>query len=403
MRPSGKLTFKTAVAAVFVFSTLISASAQSKGFSLLYTFTGSPDGSAPNYLIQTADGTFYGTTFSGGAYGYGTVFEIDSTGTETIVYSFQGTTDGSGPQGVVLDSLGNIWGTTQSGGADGYGTLFKIAGDGFAVRHSFAGYPLDGEDPIGPPVMDAAGNLYGITQGGGNGSCEIGPFEGCGMVFAFNTFSGYEGVVHNFTGWPTDGASPAALVINSKGDLYGTTALGGTTDCTNDTPGCGIVYKLSSTGKESILHSFTGSPDGDNPTGLVLDPQGNIYGSTVEGGGGLGNIYELPVSGKIIQLYSFTGGSSGENPEGSLARDKAGNLYGSTLNGGPSKGCAGSGCGTIFKVSSSGKETVLFVFPPDDVDGTSPTSGVFLGMSGELYGVAPFGGTGYGVAFEQKP
>jgi uncharacterized repeat protein (TIGR03803 family) len=385
-------------------SALMTVSAEAKGFRLLYTFSGSTDGSGPTYMVQASDGNFYGTTYSGGAYGYGTVFKIDNKGKEAVLYSFQGSADGSAPQGVVMDSIGNLWGTTQNGGTYGFGTLFKIAPDGHAVWHSFQGYPGDGAGPVGPPILDQNGNLYGITMQGGNGSCQIGSWQGCGVVYALDTFSGYVGIVHNFQGWPTDGAIPAALILGSKGGFFGTTSLGGTTNCTNNTPGCGIVFKISSTGKEVILHSFTGaSHDGDSPTGLLVDAQGNIYGTTVQGGTwGGGEVYELPSHGKITKLYSFKGGSSGQNPIGSLVRDNIGNTYGTTEYG-PTHGCSGSGCGTIFKVSPKGKHNLLFAFPDGAQDGVVPTTGLMRTSSGVLYGVTQFGGAGYGVAYEFVP
>ena len=274
-------------------------------------------------------------------------FKIDSKGNETVIYSFQGGRDGYSPQGVVVDKIGNIWGTTEWGGTYGLGTFFKIASDGHAVRHNFEGYPTDGAQPVGQPVLMESGDLYGITATGGNGSCSFGSNQGCGVVFAFNNSSGYEGIVHNFTGWPTDGASPA-MILESKGELFGTTSIGGTTDCSNDTPGCGVVFKLTTTGEETILHSFKGSPkDGDNPTGLVLDAQGNIYGTTIEGGRfAAGNVYELTPHRKMIQLYSFRG--SGQNPEGSLVRDKSGNVFGTDLSR-PRSGMFGLGVWNNFQ------------------------------------------------------
>src|SRR5579872_5799866 len=262
MTDLSRLKLVCVFATLFVSSSLTSAVDAQKGFQLIHSFTGAPDGSIPTYVMQGSDGNFYGTTAQGGANGYGAIFEINEAGTESILYSFQGGTQGAAPQGIVRDSLGNFWGTALSGGAYGFGVLFKFAQDGYAVRHSFAGYPSDGASPVGPPLLASDGNIYGITQEGGDVSCEIGPNIGCGVVFAFNTFAGYEGIVHNFAGWPTDGAFPAYLILDGNGEFLGTTTLGGTTNCANDTPGCGTVFKVSSSGQEAILHSFTGA-DGD--------------------------------------------------------------------------------------------------------------------------------------------
>jgi uncharacterized repeat protein (TIGR03803 family) len=188
---------------------------------------------------------------------------------------YTGAPDGSVPLGeLTRDAQGFLYGTTQSGGASNFGTVFKLRARQETVLYSFTG-GADGASPQGALVRDAAGNLYG-TAGGGNNLCSHG--AQCGVVFKLDT-SGHETVLYAFKGG-TDGADPTdRLVRDAAGNLYGTTYLGG------DRPCCGTVFKLDTTGTKSVLHSFTGIPDGKNPmAGLAMDAAGNLYGTTYQGG-----------------------------------------------------------------------------------------------------------------------
>jgi uncharacterized repeat protein (TIGR03803 family) len=214
---------------------------------------------------------------------------------------------------------------------------------------------------LGGVVRDSVGNLYGTTNYGGDLGC-YSP-DGCGTVFKIDR-TGKESVLHAFTG-ASDGAFPkGALIRDSEGNLYGTTYEGGNESCG---PGCGVVFQLNPAGKEIILHSFTGPPDGKWPDGqtagpgLVRDAAGNLYGTTQFGGAaggcygdGCGTIFKLDASGHETVLYSFTGGADGSVPQ-DLILDAAGNLYGTTNFGGYSGGdCARNyyvGCGVVFKLS----------------------------------------------------
>jgi uncharacterized repeat protein (TIGR03803 family) len=321
---------------------------QAQTFTVLYTFTGAHgDGLFPEAgLVQDAAGNFYGTTSGGGVMTKcgkcGTVYKIDTAGNETVLHSFGAIGDGATPSaGLVQDAAGNLYGTTTSGGASNFGTVFKVDTAGKeTVLYSFAG-GSDGEDPIGGLILDAAGNLYGTTWSGGT-------FPAC----------------------------------------YGI--------------GCGTVFMLDVTGKETVLHSFGGGGDGTNPTaGLVQDPSGNLYGTTESGGAlNLGTVFKVDTTGAETVLYSFLGGEDGAYPYADLVRDAEGNLYGTTLYGGGSQGCPANTCGTVFKVDTAGVESVVHAF--NGADGWNPLGGLIRDTTGNLYGTTKQGGGGDddGTVFE---
>jgi uncharacterized repeat protein (TIGR03803 family) len=229
----------------------------------------------------------------------------------------------------------------------------------FTLLYTFTG-GADGRTPGGGVILDAAGNLYGTTTQGGNLACS----QGCGTVFKVDG-AGKEIVLHSFTGTGAgDGEYPtAALVMDGQGNLYGTTAVGGTS-------GHGTVFKVDTTGKETVLHSFSGASwEGAFPNGgVVRDGQGNLYGTTEAGGtSNCGTVFKLDPTGKETVLYSFTGtGGDGSSPEAGVVRDGQGNLYGTTRVGGVSN------YGTVFTVDTSGKETVLYSFTGPWADGAYP-------------------------------
>ena len=222
--------------------------------------------------------------------------------TLTTLYSFAGSPDGAWPLGIVLDSQGNLYGSTQLGGlpacgprqrqAFGCGTVFKLDTSGQeTVLHRFTFSNGDGATPwiSGTVIRDSEGNLYGTTFYGGVAKCFSDRQDfGCGMVFKLDP-SGHETVLHKFEGAANgDGAGPGArLVQDGLGNLYGTTNNGGDIHCTARyyEPGCGTVFKIDTAGHETVLHRFTGANgDGVIPTGLVIDAQGNLYGTTTYGG-----------------------------------------------------------------------------------------------------------------------
>ena len=308
--------------------------------------------------------------------------------TFTVLYSFKGAADGGfAYAGVVRDGVGNLYGATYQGGASGLGAVYKVDTTGKeTVLYSFAG-GSDGGNPHAGLVRDSAGNLYGTTAYGGSGGCS----GGCGIVFKVDK-TNKESVLHEFTG-PPDGERPyAGLVRDSAGNLYGTTYGGGAS-------GFGTVFKLNTTGTETVLHSFTGLPaDGENPfAGLVRGSAGNLYGTTLNGGTfGYGTIFKLDATDKETVLYSFTGFADGGFPySGYLVRDGSGNLYGTTYQGGAYNR------GTVFKLDKTNKETVLHSFAGGTADGEFPYAGLVRDTSGNLYGTTYQGGaSGWGTVFK---
>jgi len=336
--------------------------------SILHSFSGGSDGSAPyGGVIFDAVGNLYGTSASGGVdcatYGYdcGQVYELKHTAggwTKEIVHSFNsGGKDGYTPYaGLVFDSSGNLYGTTYFGGAYNGGIVFELSpkiGGGWQERilHTFDNNGTDGANLRASLVLDASGNVYGVTDWGGT--------YDAGIVFELiHQASGAwtEKIVHTF-GKGADGIHPeGSLILDHAGNVYGTTTQGGTHKC-------GIVFELSpETGgswKETTLHTFnyTTNTDGDRPNGgLTSDAAGNLYATTVDGGvydfsnGGYGTVFELsPASGDTWReslLHSFnSNGVDGNFPGGNLILDSAGNLYGTTGLGGDVN------AGTVFEVT----------------------------------------------------
>jgi uncharacterized repeat protein (TIGR03803 family) len=368
------------------------ASANAQTLTTLYTFKGLADGGTPLVgLVRDGAGNFYGTTFQGGTANDGTVFKLSTNGTETVLHSFKGGPDGFHPYagGLVRDLAGNLYGTTEQGGSSNEGTVFKVDKSGNeSILYNFTGTP-DGAIPYGGLVRDKAGNLYGTTYFGGTSNN--------GSVFKIDT-TNKESILHSFAGSPSDGAySYATLRRDALGNLYGTNYQGGAT-------GNGAVFKISSTGGESVLYSFKGYPDGQLPYAGVVQRNGFLYGTTVQGGkGGLGTVFKVDKKGNETILYNFTGGLDGGLPLGGVIFDSAGNLYGTTYIGGT------FGVGTVYKLDPTGKETVLYNFT-GGADGKNPYFVVLVrDQAGNLYGTTSdgagtgCGGTGCGTVFKLTP
>jgi uncharacterized repeat protein (TIGR03803 family) len=321
--------------------------------TVLHNFTGRSDGAYPSAgLIRDASGNLYGTTYHGGSstncfdgpHGCGTVFKVSATGKETVLYRFAGgTTDGCYPEaGLLRDKAGNLYGTTLNCGASGYGTVFKLDTTGSeTLLHSFAGYPSDGAYPwYAGLLMDSKGNLYGVTEEGGGTKCEG---FGCGVVYRLGK-TGTMTVLYSFTGGTTDGCYPSGTpAMDKTGSLYGTTYGCGS-------PGIGILWKVNNEGIETVLHKFGASHgQGAFPVGgVIVDAEGNLYGDTT--GISNGTIYERKRGGRLTSLHIFDG-SDGQSPMGGLIRDAKGDLYGTAYAGGNSDHCLGVGCGTIWKLT----------------------------------------------------
>jgi len=372
-----------------------SAQAQTYSESVLHTFTNAPDGATPLAgLVQDAKGNLYGTTFYGGdsacypPYGCGTVLKVDTTGKETVLYSFTGTGgDGALPfTWLVLDTKGNLYGTTNLGGdvacnaPDGCGTVFKFdtTTGKETVLYSFTVSP-DASQPEKGLVRDAQGNLYGTTPYGGA--------YGHGAIFKVDK-TGKETVLYSFSFGSNHASVP---VLDTQGNLYGTTKDGGAYNN-------GTVFMLNTSNVFSVLYSFTGGTDGSVPGAWLLrDAQGNLYGTTDQGGdlacnapNGCGTLFKLDTSNNESVLYSFTGGADGYGP-GAVTRDTKGNLYG-TSGGGDLACNPPNGCGTVFEVDTTGNETVLYSFTGTGGDGMGPDSPILRDTKGKLYGATGEGG-----------
>jgi uncharacterized repeat protein (TIGR03803 family) len=422
---AGNPTFVISIALLLA-AAIVPAAAQARKFKVLHTFQGAPDdGAIPEaQLLLDGAGNIYGTTGGAGSancpenhsiYGCGTAFKLDKNGKRVWLHSFN-LGDGLSPMaGLMRDKAGNLYGTTVAGGDTtcnlyGCGTVYKLDKTGKeTVLHKFHGSP-DGESPEALLVEDAEGNLYGTTLEGGD--------FGYGTVFKLDR-TGRETVFHSFGG-SGDGKLPYASVIrDTAGNLYGVTAGGGPF-------AAGTVYELDQTGKETVLYNFRGGSDGGFPVSVLLsDRAGNLYGTTQDGGNGecggtgCGVVFELsPQSGenwteRVLYVFcSLSNCADGQAPlAGPLVRDVEGNLYGTTYFGGASHNCNGVGCGTVFKLDSSGNETVLHSFA-NGADGGFPWAGLVMDNAGRLYGMAEFGGDakcifekvgGCGVVFKITP
>ncbi len=252
----------------------------------------------------------------------------------------------------------------------------------FSVLHTFTG-GAEGGSPAGPLVLDSAGNLYGAA-GGGNSNCNGG--RGCGIIFKLDS-SGNETVLHTFPGGKKGTYPNGGLIRDAAGNLYGTTSSGGQGNR-------GIVFKLDPSGNETVLYTFQKEPDGSQPNGgLIQDAAGNFYGTTVWGGKGkcqetsCGVVFKLDKNGNESVLYSFSGGADGGNPAAGVIIDSSGNLYGATIVGGGPKSCEDDACGVVFKLDPSNKETVLQTFSNNNrTPGFEPSGALVMDSTGNLYG-----------------
>lgn len=304
----------------------------------------------------------------------------------TLAYFNQ--TNGYFPSAAMIQGFdGNMYGTTVEGGSagSGLGTLFTITTGGqLTTLYSFCAQTNcgDGLYPHSALVQDQSGNFWGTTQGSA-------PSYGFGTVFKVTT-SGILTTMHSFDG--TDGEQPqAGLTLGSDGNFYGTTSAGGANNG-------GTVFKITPTGTLTTLHNFNFS-DGNYPVaGLVQATNGAFYGTTLfSGPNGGGTVFKITASGSFTTLYNFCSKSNcadGEFPGGTLIQAAGGNLYGTTSSGGVVSGCNNSNCGTIFKITPTGTLTTLYSFCTESncLDGGQPVAGVVQGTDGLFYGVTTYGG-----------
>lgn len=441
-----------ALAAALCASSAVAASWKEK---VLYSFQGIPDGAVPvGAIVFDEAGNLYGATEWAGADNCpgttqcGIVYQLQppiqkgQAWTENILYTFQGknANDGGGPQGgLLIDSSGNLYGTTAYGGKGnctllgtnvGCGTVFKLSppqqkGGTWSehVIYSFQG-DKDGYAPHGDLGSDSTGNLYGATQFGGGGggfSCD-GFYPYCGTVFELSPPKQKSGkwtekVLYAFQN-KKDGALPnGSLTLGKRGQLYGTTYCGGDAGCKNLGGGDGVIFRLNPSAKEygawtyRVIHGFRGgSKDGGGPRdGVIFDDHGNLYGTTVGGGGNhRGVLFELkpPMnrSGnwRIVILHSFSFGSDGVSPETRPTFDSSGNLYGTALGG-------KSGDGVVYQLTPSKGTKWTFALLYNFLgapDGYSPEARIVLDDAGHAFSTTAYGGTGSqgsGTAFQVWP
>ena len=408
-RPAIAIALASAVFAVIVLSQLAQAQMPPAGVGwmeeVLHSFNPnySVDGGAPwAGLIFDPAGNLYGTAVAGGYYAAGMVFQLTPSAgggwTERVLHSFNGA-DGYEPQAaLLLRPPGNLYSTTAGGGAYGYGTVFELrpgphVGGSWTetVLHNFNNDGTDGIYPFGRLISDSNGNLFGTTNSGG--------LYGYGTVFELTpTANGWsEKVLHSFKRDGTDGIVPCAgLVFDAVGDLFGTTLWGGAY-------GYGTVFELTpepgGAWTEEVLHSFNGE-DGARPNlvDLIFDALGNLYGTTSHGGTyGLGTVFELTpgAGGEWTEqvLHSFGGGAvlaDGSIPYAGVIFDRSGKLYGTTAEGGANDD------GTVFqlKPQSGGgwTEQVLYSFDLNGIDAAFPWAPLIFDTAGNLYGTTINGG-----------
>jgi len=385
---------------------------------VLYSFSGGADGAWPmGTLVFDNEGNLYGVTASGGA-GSGVVFKLTEQNgkwSETVLYSFQGGNDGASPlAGLVFDQAGNLYGTTADGGGKGCfggcGTVFELSPSPNGswtetVLYRFTG-AADGANPQANLILDDKGTLYGTTLAGGDLSCDTG---GCGTVFELTSGAGgqwTETVLHAFAGGSSDGQESdlAGLIFDGSGNLYGTTALGGTADA-------GTVFELTPSGGGSwtstILYSFLGGRDGRNPSAGLVFVGGNLFGTTYAGGTSCecGTAFKLsPQTGSLWKetvIHRFQG-KDGIGPTFALTPDTNGNLYGTVFDGGSGQ-C--NVCGTAFEllppVKKQWRRKVLHHFGATLTDAGTPNGGLVLDQAGNLFGTSELGGSaGKGTVYE---
>lgn len=347
-------------------------------YKVIYNF-GTPSGSCADGVMPDAGlvllkGSLYGTTFGGGTYDGGTVFSMSTHGAEKLVYSFHAYAGGYGPRGVTVVN-DRLYGVLSKGGTYGGGVLYRMETDGKERLLHYFGNGSDGSYPLATPIA-VDGTLYGTTSAGG--------LYGHGTIFSVDTNTGQERVLHSFSGQP-DGREPDADLTAVNGTLYGTTAYGGANDF-------GSVFSVNAaSGTEQPIYSFKNSPDGLDPEAGLLAVNGTLYGTTAWGGAySAGTVFSVKLDGSNERvLHSFSNTPDGEDPRADLI--KVGRtLYGTTTQGGE----YASGSGTLFSVKpTTGREVVLHSFG-NGSDGANPIAPM-LAVRHALYGTTFVGGPNF--------
>jgi len=375
-------------------------------FTTLHVFSGSPDGSLPGAGLLYYNGTLYGATNYGGeghnhfrTTGHGMIFALAPSGKLRPLYKFHDIPDGSVPADTLVAMNGVFYGTTADGGSGpcsgGCGTVFEVTTSGKErIIYNFQG-ATDGYDPSSGLIV-ANGLLYGTTaEGGGtNGACGI--TVSCGTVFEVST-SGRERVLYRFSGG-VDGSQPFGNLTLLNGNFYGATLFGGAglgAGKPKCSPGCGTIFEVSLSGKERVIHQFTGGADGAFPSGGLLAIDGALYGTTAGGGDvNRGTVFSMTTTGDESILCDFKTAEGGYSPSTPLLA--AGDaLYGMTQLGGPGY------YGTVYKVTAAGAEQTLHAF--DSIDGYFGASAL-IEVNGMIFGTTAEGGTyDLGTIFSLSP
>ncbi|MEX6687057.1 Ig-like domain-containing protein [Danxiaibacter flavus] len=367
------------------YGTIFKISTDGSVFTVLRHFAYATDGANPKgHLVQAKDGNFYGLTYGGGANGYGTIFKITPAGAFTLLRSLNKTTDGGNSYGSLTEGKdGNLYGLTYWGGTYNYGTIFKIAPSGasFAVvRHLNSA--TDGGYPQSDLIVGSDGNFYGNCYGGGT--------YGNGTIFKLTTAGVYT-VLRHLASSKDGGVPYGNLMQNTDGFLYGLNRTGGLNTA-------GTVYKISTTGTYTVLHSFVATTEGTTANGgLARGDDGNLYGMTSTAGPGLfGTAFKVTTAGALTVLASFWGAATGNAPLETMVKGKDSAYYGTNSTGGAYN------YGAIFKICG-GKTTTLFSFNRN-VNGGLPKGSLIQATDGNFYGMASEGGTsGHGTIFKITP
>ncbi len=332
-------------------------------------------GQSYSSLVEGSDGNLYGIAYSGGTFGYGTIFKITKAGVFTVLRNLNSTADGSYPQGdLVQGTDGNLYGSCYSGGTFGNGTIFKItkAGVYTVLRHLAAA--TDGGNPYGNLYQNSDGVLYGMNRTGGGSTA--------GTAFKITT-AGTFTVLHSFVPATEGGTANGGFIKSTDGNFYAVTSSGGTY-------GGGTAFRMTSAGTVTVLAHFNGAKNGNIPQESLVKGRDSAYYGTNSGGGtyGHGTIFKI-CAGVTTTLYSFNRNITGGAPLGSLIQATDGNFYGTTSEGGT------GGYGTIFRITPAGTYTVIKHFTAA-TDGGIPKGSLVQGKDSLLYGMTSSGGTNVG-------